>query len=81
MPVHIANVRVRPKKAPPTNLCAGQLSAMLGCWAATKDLHNTGTCAQAAQDLFHCMRVTPKTGKVARPSINYHLAKLKKITK
>lgn len=41
-----------------TAMCTQQLSAMLGCWAASGDLHNVGECSQTAQDLFQCMRTT-----------------------
>ena len=36
--------------------CAAEMTAMLGCWAATKDSMSVGPCAAAAQGLFACMR-------------------------
>lgn len=36
--------------------CAAEMTAMLGCWAATKDSMSVGACASAAQGLFACMR-------------------------
>ncbi|EGN96003.1 hypothetical protein SERLA73DRAFT_185486 [Serpula lacrymans var. lacrymans S7.3] len=81
MSVSIPKLKVRPRKNPTVNLCATQLSAMLGCWAATSDLASTSACKQAAEDLFHCMRTTPMRGKQHRSSINYHLARLNKKTK
>ena len=40
------------------NICGAQFATMLGCWAATNDLHATGPCTEAAQDLYNCMRTT-----------------------
>lgn len=31
---------------------------MLGCWAATGDLHSREACQMSAEALFHCMRTT-----------------------
>jgi len=42
----------------PQNICGPQLATMLGCWAATNDLHAKGPCMDAAQDLYNCMRTT-----------------------
>lgn len=39
-------------------MCAPQLSAMLGCWAATNDIHSIGKCQEDAEKLFQCMRTT-----------------------
>ena len=41
-----------------TVMCAPQLQAMLGCWAATQDLHSIDKCKGAADSLFQCMRTT-----------------------
>ncbi|KAF5345204.1 hypothetical protein D9758_009651 [Tetrapyrgos nigripes] len=78
MGIHIKNLKVRPKKAGVTVMCAPQLTTMLGCWAASGDLHSVGACQEAAQDLFRCMRTTPLPKKVHAPTINYHLARLRK---
>ncbi|KAG7092255.1 hypothetical protein E1B28_008619 [Marasmius oreades] len=78
MAIHIKNLKVRPKKTPVNTMCGAQLSAMLGCWAATGDTHSVSTCQNAAQALFHCMRTTPMPKKTHRPTINYHLARLGK---
>lgn len=43
---------------PAANICGPQLATMLGCWAATNDLHAKGPCMEAAQDLYNCMRTT-----------------------
>lgn len=43
---------------PAVNICGPQLATMLGCWAATNDLHAKGQCIEAAQDLYNCMRTT-----------------------
>ena len=40
------------------SICAPQLATMLGCWAATSDLHSTNQCSEAAQDLYSCMTTT-----------------------
>jgi len=47
-----------------TALCAPELSAMLACWAATGDLHNTKDCSETAQVLFQCMRRTVRPCRV-----------------
>ncbi|KAF8638512.1 hypothetical protein AX16_010495 [Volvariella volvacea WC 439] len=78
MAIHIKKLKVRPRKAQTTNLCGAQLATMLGCWAATNDVHSNGACAQAAQALFQCMRTTPMPKKNHKPTINYHLARLGK---
>lgn len=39
-------------------MCAPQLTSLLGCWAASNDLHSINACRDAAQDLFHCMKTT-----------------------
>ena len=36
----------------------GYSNTMLGCWAATSDLHLTNQCSEATQDLYNCMRTT-----------------------
>ncbi|KAF8892616.1 hypothetical protein BD779DRAFT_1436851 [Infundibulicybe gibba] len=78
MAIHIKKLKVRPRKNAANNMCAPQLAAMLGCWAATSDLHSTGACSDAAQVLFQCMRTTPLPKKTHKPTINYHLARLGK---
>ncbi|KAH7889774.1 hypothetical protein F5I97DRAFT_585488 [Phlebopus sp. FC_14] len=76
--VHIANVKVRPRKLTRPVPCKAELASMLGCWAATGDIHSMDPtkCKEVAEALYHCMRTTPKQGKPHRPSINYHLSKL-----
>ncbi|TFK42908.1 hypothetical protein BDQ12DRAFT_597416 [Crucibulum laeve] len=59
-------------------MCAPQLSKMLGCWAATGDLHSLTQCKDDALTLFECMRTTPMPKKAHKPTINYHLARLGK---
>ncbi|KIM80865.1 hypothetical protein PILCRDRAFT_72687 [Piloderma croceum F 1598] len=80
--MHIQKLKVRPRKRVGKNICGAQLATMLGCWAATNDLHSRGPCTEAAQDLFHCMRTTyvfqAIPGKQPKSSINYHLARLGK---
>ncbi|KAG1800828.1 uncharacterized protein HD556DRAFT_1286426 [Suillus plorans] len=76
MTVHIAKVKVRPRKNLPPNVCAVELSNMLGCWAATGDMLSSNHCQAAAETLFQCMRTAPVRGKQPRSSINYHLARL-----
>ncbi|KIK59657.1 hypothetical protein GYMLUDRAFT_44093 [Collybiopsis luxurians FD-317 M1] len=78
MGIHIKDLKVRPRKAKINVMCQPQLTAMLGCWAASDDLHSVGACRDAAQDLFHCMKTTPMPKKMHRPTINYHLARLGK---
>ncbi|KAF4603882.1 hypothetical protein EYR40_001055 [Pleurotus pulmonarius] len=79
MGMHIKKLKVRPKKNATNNLCAPQLATLLGCWAATGDLHSkTQPCAEAAETLFSCMRTAPMQKKMHRPTINYHLARLGK---
>ena len=39
-------------------MCGAQLATMLGCWAASGDLHSNTACAEATQALFQCMRTT-----------------------
>ncbi|KAH8107213.1 hypothetical protein BXZ70DRAFT_982717 [Cristinia sonorae] len=79
--MHIAKLKVRPKKNPPVNLCARELTTMLSCWAASNDVMSTGACAEASSALFQCMRETPFKGKQHKPTINYHLARLRKSLK
>ncbi|KAF7978113.1 hypothetical protein HWV62_1530 [Athelia sp. TMB] len=79
--MHIKNLKVRPRKNATPSICSAQLTAMLGCMAATGDLHTTTTCADAASQLFNCMRTTSIPGKRPRSSINYHLARLGKTLK
>ncbi|KAH6918920.1 hypothetical protein BKA70DRAFT_34131 [Coprinopsis sp. MPI-PUGE-AT-0042] len=78
MTIHIKNLKVRQRKAQMTVMCAPHLQAMLGCWAASGDVHSTDKCRQAAEGLFQCMRTTPMPKKSHRPTINYHLARLGK---
>lgn len=40
----------------PPNVCAAELSNMLGCWAATGDVLASNECQAAAETLFQCMR-------------------------
>ncbi|RXW15876.1 hypothetical protein EST38_g9979 [Candolleomyces aberdarensis] len=58
MTIHIKTLKVRQRKAAQTVMCAPQLQAMLGCWAATQDLHSIDKCKGAADGLFQCMRTT-----------------------
>ncbi|KAJ2930087.1 hypothetical protein H1R20_g7011, partial [Candolleomyces eurysporus] len=58
MTIHIKTLKVRQRKAAQTVMCAPQLQAMLGCWAATQDLHSIDKCKGAADSLFQCMRTT-----------------------
>ncbi|KAJ7219079.1 hypothetical protein GGX14DRAFT_589850 [Mycena pura] len=76
--IYIKQLRVRPKKTQPYNMCGPALAAMLSCWAATNDNQNLAACKEAAETLFHCMRTTPMPKKVHKPTINYHLARLGK---
>ncbi|OBZ75264.1 37S ribosomal protein mrp10, mitochondrial [Grifola frondosa] len=83
--MYIEKLKVRPRKAPIVRPCTVQLTTMLSCWAATaaagpdkSDIMSTGTCAEAAQALFSCMRTAPMPTKPQRPTINYHLARLGK---
>ncbi|KIK03846.1 hypothetical protein K443DRAFT_676500 [Laccaria amethystina LaAM-08-1] len=78
MTIHIKKLKVRQRKAAATVMCAPQLSAMLGCWAATDDIHSIGKCREDAEKLFQCMRTTPMPKKIHKPTINYHLARLGK---
>ncbi|TFK72527.1 hypothetical protein BDN72DRAFT_313646 [Pluteus cervinus] len=78
MAIHIKKLKVRPRKNATTNMCGPQLATMLGCWAASGDLHSNNACAEAAQTLFQCMRTTPLPKKMHKPTINYHLARLGK---
>ncbi|TFK26428.1 hypothetical protein FA15DRAFT_588564 [Coprinopsis marcescibilis] len=78
MTIHIKKLKVRQQKAAATVMCAPQLQAMLGCWAASGDLHSVEKCKTAADSLFQCMRTTPMPKKSHRPTINYHLARLGK---
>ncbi|KAF5324682.1 hypothetical protein D9611_004363 [Ephemerocybe angulata] len=78
MSIHIKNLKVRQRKAAATVMCAPQLQAMLGCWAATGDLHSLEKCKGTAETLFQCMRTAPMPKKMHKPTINYHLARLGK---
>ncbi|KAK0197297.1 hypothetical protein F5146DRAFT_922137 [Armillaria mellea] len=78
MGVHIRELKVRPRKRQMDGMCGVQLAAMLGCWAASKDIQSMGTCRAAAENLLHCMRVTPPRRQTHRPAINFHLARLGK---
>ncbi|KAF8520197.1 hypothetical protein BU17DRAFT_47080 [Hysterangium stoloniferum] len=77
----IRKLKVRPRKVPPPNPCAIELSAMLGCWASTKDILSKNGCAEAAKMLHECMRTTPMQRRMQAPTINYHLARLNKLSK
>ncbi|KZV70504.1 hypothetical protein PENSPDRAFT_752560 [Peniophora sp. CONT] len=76
--MHIKKLRVKARQAPFHEPCAAEMTAMLGCWAATKDSMSVGPCAQAAQGLFACMRTVPGRTRPHQPAINYHLARLGK---
>ncbi|KAF9066884.1 hypothetical protein BDP27DRAFT_1329921 [Rhodocollybia butyracea] len=78
MGIHIKNITVRPRKNAINVMCAPQLTALLGCWAASNDLQSVNACRDTAQSLFHCMKTSPMPKKVHRPTINYHLARLGK---
>ncbi|KAI6006050.1 hypothetical protein EDD15DRAFT_2215569 [Pisolithus albus] len=81
--VHIANVKVRPRKVKIPVPCRSELVAMLGCWAATGDVLSTDPdrCKIVAETLFQCMRTAPVAAKPHKPAINYHLSKLSKKAK
>jgi hypothetical protein len=69
-----------------------QLSALLSCWASSRDIKNQSACLATAKELEECMarsvrffaRPSPEIetfpqGNLAKPkksSINYHLARL-----
>ncbi|KAG8872856.1 hypothetical protein FRB97_007291 [Tulasnella sp. 331] len=74
----LVKLKVRPRKADTINPCVPQLTAMLGCWAVAQDLRNQTACAEAAKGLADCMRTSGGVRKQARPTINYHLARLGK---
>ncbi|EKM55688.1 uncharacterized protein PHACADRAFT_144385 [Phanerochaete carnosa HHB-10118-sp] len=76
--MHIERIRVRPRKNPPANICAAQLTSMLNCWMASGDIMSASQCRTAADDLFRCMATTPFKGRPHQPTINYHLARLNK---
>lgn len=76
--MHIDRIRVRPRRNPPANMCAPQLTAMLNCFMTSGDIMASGQCSAAAQELFQCMRSTPFKGRPHKPTINYHLARLNK---
>ncbi|KAF9050672.1 hypothetical protein BDZ89DRAFT_940532 [Hymenopellis radicata] len=76
--VHVKELRVRPRKQNLAGMCTLQLTSMLGCWSASKDIHSIGQCKSAAEALLLCMRSTPAKSKAHRPAINYHLARLGK---
>ncbi|KAF8874621.1 hypothetical protein CPB84DRAFT_1817862 [Gymnopilus junonius] len=78
MTIHIEKLKVRPRKAAQSVMCAPQLTAMLACWAASADFMSVKECHSMAEDLFQCMRRTPMPKKVHKPTINYHLARLGK---
>ncbi|KDR73455.1 hypothetical protein GALMADRAFT_251126 [Galerina marginata CBS 339.88] len=78
MTIHIEKLKVRPRKAAQTVMCAPQLTAMLACWAASQDVMSVGQCKDSAEDLYKCMRRTPMPKKTHKPTINYHLARLGK---
>lgn len=78
----LKKLKVRPRKVPPPNPCAVELSAMLGCWASTGDiLSRDSKCAEAANALHDCMRKAPLQRRGQAPTINYHLSRLSKLTK
>ncbi|KAG8954063.1 hypothetical protein FRC04_001047 [Tulasnella sp. 424] len=74
----LIKLKVKPRKADVINPCVPELTAMLGCWAVSHDLKNTGECAQAAKNLAECMKTSSGSRKVASSTINYHLARLGK---
>ncbi|KAL6309124.1 hypothetical protein BKA93DRAFT_724450 [Sparassis latifolia] len=74
--MYIQRLKVRPRKQVKATPCYVQLSAMLGCWAATSDLHSAGPCQDAARALYDCMRTAPMPGKQQKSTINYHLRRL-----
>ncbi|KAF9562169.1 hypothetical protein CPC08DRAFT_706897 [Agrocybe pediades] len=78
MTIHIEKLKVRPRKAAQTVMCATQLSAMLSCWAASGDFLNVQACQAHAESLHNCMRRTPMPKKQHKSTINYHLARLGK---
>ncbi|KAJ7134953.1 hypothetical protein C8R43DRAFT_623189 [Mycena crocata] len=76
--IYIKQLKVRPKKNKPYNVCGVQLTAMLSCFAATSDFQGQAACRDAVDMLFQCMRTTPNPKKGHKPTINYHLARLGK---
>ncbi|PPQ64673.1 hypothetical protein CVT26_002763 [Gymnopilus dilepis] len=78
MTIHIEKLKVRPRKAAQTVMCAPELTSMLACWAAMHDLMSVDQCKGDAQKLFECMRRTPMPKKTHKPTINYHLSRLGK---
>ncbi|KAF8487637.1 hypothetical protein JB92DRAFT_3021605 [Gautieria morchelliformis] len=77
----IKKLKVRPRKVPPPNPCAVELGAMLGCWASTGDFTSTSGCADVAKVLHQCMRTQPMRSRAHQPTINYHLARLRTLSK
>jgi len=77
----IPKLKVRPRSLAQVAPCAAELSAMLACWAQHPgDKMSMGSCSQAALALEQCMATSAgaKKGKVRKPTINYHLARLGK---
>ncbi|KLO06727.1 hypothetical protein SCHPADRAFT_837652 [Schizopora paradoxa] len=77
--MHIKKLKVRARKTGYETICAPAMLEMLGCWAASNDLHSTGKCQQAAAKLHECMRNSSSRQVKKSSTINYHLARLQKV--
>ncbi|GAA5871721.1 hypothetical protein JCM16303_000844 [Sporobolomyces ruberrimus] len=74
--MHIAKLKVKPRKTPYVQPCALELTSMLGCWASSGDLTSSKDCREAAMRLKECMTKPQAKGKPRVSSINYHLSRL-----
>ena len=80
MTIKLPRLKVRPRALAQASPCAGELSAMLGCWAASSDKMNTNDCRLAALALENCMANNAgRKGKVRKPTINYRVSKWSRI--
>ncbi|GAA6043673.1 hypothetical protein JCM8097_008602 [Rhodosporidiobolus ruineniae] len=76
--MHIAKLKVKPRKTAYVQPCALELTAMLGCWASAGDLASQKECKEAAMRLHECMSKPLAKGKPRVSSVNYHLSRISK---
>ncbi|BGP17017.1 hypothetical protein JCM10213_000348 [Rhodosporidiobolus nylandii] len=76
--MHIAKLKVKPRKTAYVQPCALELTAMLGCWASAGDITNAKECRESAMRLHECMSKPMPKGKPRVSSVNYHLSRLGK---
>jgi hypothetical protein len=74
--MHLAKLKVRPRKLKQAAPCVAEMITMLNCWSMHATDH--AKCAEVAQSLTRCMKSLPTPTKHVN-AVNYHLSRLGKL--